>query len=333
MIWFYYGVPRTGKSLFGGLVDGIIPALTKGRHVYTNIPGLSPSGLSLFCKRPPLEIQHLLHPVANLGDVFQCFDFQADQIKPEFVNSIFILDEFRSMVGLTKTTEVQFTKILNKAAKSAVDFHLIAQLPSYFDEETRKLGEGCTVFERGDRMGKKNSTIEFMFDAHQGTPFKYGKKWDTEHWRYRTRDPKYFSCYSSYVDAAFMEANGENHRPLGFWQKKSFKISVFIGFILVCCVGVLIYLFSSTTSALDTLTSKDKQKQKAVPVSSPGLVVPEPKIRLSNDDIEPAICYESVWVNNNVVTYKLNNGNYAYNPNYLIERCSRSFVRRTDKNF
>lgn len=331
MIWFYYGVPRTGKSLFGGLVDGIIPALKARRQVYTNIPGLSPSGLSLFCGLTPLEVMHYLHPVNNLGDVFQCFDFQSDSIKPEFVNTIFILDEFRSMVGLTKNTEIQFTKILNKAAKSAVDFHLIAQLPSYFDDETRKLGEGCTVFERGDRMGKKNHTIEFMFDAHQGTPYKFGKKWDTEHWRYRKRDPKYFSCYSSYVDAQFMEKNGENHKALGFWQTKSFKFGV-VTFIVLAFIGAFaLYLFKSTTGTLDNLTTKKEKKTISQQIKKNTLQIPTVQ-KLGNSDIEEKTCYTSLWVNNGVVTYKLNNGNYAYNPSYLIERCGRDLTRRTDKN-
>ena len=337
MIWFYYGVPRTGKSLFGGLVDGIIPALKEGRNIYTNIPGLSPAGLSQFCGLTPLKVLHLLHDVNSLADVFQCFDFQADQIRPEFLNTIFILDEFRSMVGLTKQTEVQFTKILNKAAKSAVDFHLIAQLPSYFDDETRKLGEGCTVFERGDRMGfhHKNDTIEFSFDKHQGTPYKVGKKWDTENWQYRYRDPKYFRLYSSYVDAQFMEQHGENHKVLGFWQTRKFKILVFMAFVFCICIGLFIYLFSSTSSALDTLTNKDKIKASTFVSSSSKkntLQIPTRFIAPTNSDIEQKICYESVWVNNNVVTYKLNNGHYAYNPNYLIERCSRSITNRTDKN-
>lgn len=330
MIWFYYGVPRTGKSLFGGLVDGIIPALKERRQVYTNIPGLSPAGLSIFCGLTPLEVQHHLHEVQNMGDVFQCFDFQADQIKPEFVNSIFILDEFRSMVGLTKSTEIQFTKILNKAAKSRVDFYLIAQLPGYFDEETRKLGEGCTVFERGDRMGKKNHTIEFLFDKHQGTPYKIGKKWDTEHWQYRKRDPKFFSCYSSYVDAQFMEKNGETHKALGWWQTRAFKFSVAVGVLLVIMGLIFLYLFRSTTNTLDNLTTK-KPKQEQIKIQNSTLQNPNFH-KFNNSNIDNVVCYEQVWVNNGVVTYKLNNGNYAYNPSYLIERCGRDLIRRTDKN-
>lgn len=332
MIWFYYGVPRTGKSLFGGLVDGIIPALKEGRNIYTNIPGLSPAGLSQFCQIPPLKVLHLLHPVSGLADVFQCFDFQADQIKPEFVNTLFILDEFRSIVGLTKNTEIQFTKILNKAAKSAVDFHLIAQLPGYFDEDTRKLGEGCTVFERGERMGfrHKNDSIEFSFDKHQGTPYKLGKKWDTENWQYRYRDPKYFRLYSSYVDAQFMEEHGENHKYLGWWQTRAFKFSVAVGVLLVIMGLIFFYLFHSTTKTLDNLTNK-KPKQEQTKIQKSTLQNPNFQ-KLNNSDLESVVCYEQVWINDGVITYKLNNGNYAYNPSYLIERCGRDLIRRTDKN-
>ena len=329
MIWFYYGVPRTGKSLFGGLVDGVIPALKEGRNIYTNIPGLSPAGLSQFCDLPPLKVLRLLHPVNGLADVFQCFDFQADQIKPEFVNTLFILDEFRSIVGLTKSTEIQFTKILNKAAKSAVDFHLIAQLPGYFDDDTRKLGEGCTVFERGERMGfhHKNDSIEFSFDKHQGTPYKIGKKWDTDNWKYRYRDPKYFRLYSSYVDAQFMEEHGENHKVLGFWQTTKFKIIVFMGIILLICVGILIYLFTSTTSALDTLTNKEKPKQQQTNI------LPGKRSFVPPPETSTTLCYEQLWVNDGVVTYKLNNGRYAYNPSYTIPRCVHMGGNRTDVQF
>lgn len=332
MIWFYYGVPRTGKTLFGGLVDGVIPSLKARRHIYTNIPGLSPAGLSIECNLPPLEVLHLLHPVSTLMDVFNCFDFQQDQIKKEYVGCVFILDEFRSITGLTKQTEIQFTKILNKAAKSDVDFHLIAQLAGYFDDDTRKLGEGCTVFERGERMGfrHKNDSIEFTFDQHQGTPYKLGKKWDTDHWCYRFRDPRFFHCYSSYVDQQFMESNGENHRYLGFWQTRKFKIGVFIVLVIIVSIVIAFSLLRSTTKTLDNLSKKEKIHSISSNSSSLQQIKP---IKLNNSNFSDSkICYTQIWVNDGVVTYKLNNGNYAYNPSYLIERCSRSFDRTKDKD-
>lgn len=321
MIWFVYGVPRTGKSLFGGLVDGIIPALKKGRKVYTNIPGLSASGLALHTKKTPLEILHLLHTVENLGDVFACFDFQRDCIRSEFMDSVFILDEFRSMVGLTAQTEIQFTKILNKAGKSAVDFILIAQLPSYFDDDTRKLGEGCTVYERADRMGKSKHSIEWLFDRNSGTPYKIGKKWDTEHWSYRYRDPKYFSCYSSYVDQQFMESRGEDHRALKFWHTRAFKFTCISLVVVVLMVLLAFYLFKSTTNSLDKLTKTNENKQTK---NNEQIIENYKQTKKGLNDYEQnnITCYTQTWVNDGVITYKLNNGKYAYNPTYYIERCS-----------
>lgn len=326
MIWFVYGVPRTGKSLFGGLVDGIIPNLKRGRKIYTNIPGLSPAGLAVHCQKTPLEILEILHTVENLGDVFNCFDFQRDQIKPEYVDSVFILDEFRSMVGLTAQTEIQFTKILNKAGKSAVDFILIAQLPGYFDDDTRKLGEGCTVYERGDRMGKKNHSIEWLFDKNQGTPYKSGKRWDTEHWQYRYRDPKYFACYASYLDQQFMSNRGEDHRALKFWQTRAFKYSCISVVVVVIMILIGLYLLKSTTKSIDDLTRKNEKKQ----TQNEKIIeqYKQTKSNLKEYEKMTTACYTAVWVNDGTVTYKLSNGKYAYNPGYPIDHCERLFTEQ-----
>ena len=93
-----------------------------------------------------------------------------------------------------------------------------------------------------------------------------------------------------------------------------------------------LYLFRSTTKTLDTF---DNKKEKTQLVNSQKLQQnnSNSRIILDNSDFpEKRLCYTQIWVNDGVVTYKLNNGNYAYNPSYLIERCSRSFVQRTDKN-
>ena len=331
MIWFVYGEPRTGKSLFGGLVDAILPALKKGRRVFTNIP-LIRLGVCTECKISVMEYNRLVHPVNSLQDVFVIYDNDTKNIKGEYLDCVFVLDEFRALNGLTQQTEIYFTKILNVVSKSAVDFYLIAQLPQYFDSDTRDLGEGCSYFERGDRMGKKNHSIEWLFDRKAGTPTRIGNKWDTEHWQYRYRDKKYFNMYHSYSmeSEELMLQRGEDHRALPFWKTRSFKFACFCVFLVVVIILFAFYLFHSTTKTLDNLTTTKEKKAsfeqtKQIKLQNP--TVP----KLTNDDVE-TVCYESIWVNDGVVTYKLNNGNYAYNPSYLIERCGRSFERRNDKN-
>ena len=322
MIWFVYGEPRTGKSLFGGLVDAILPALQKRRRVFTNIP-LIRLGICVEAKISVMEYNRLVFPINSIQDVFQIYDTETKNIKAEFLDCVFVLDEFRALTGLTQQSEIYFTKILNVVSKAACDFYMIAQLPTYFDNDTRDLGEGCSYFERGDRMGKKNHSIEWLFDKKAGTPTRIGNKWDTEHWRYRYRNPKYFNMYHSYSmeSEELMLQRGEDHRALPFWRTRAFKYGVIVFCIILVIMGLAFYLFRSTTKTLDTLTTKkDKEQQENSIKENPA----KSKSKAIYQNFEaPRICYEQVWINDNVVTYKLNNGNYAYNPSYLIPRCPR----------
>lgn len=331
MIWFIYGVPRTGKSLFGGLVDAIIPALKRGRRVFTNIP-LIRLGICRECHISVMEYNRLVNKVSCLQDVFEIYDQETQNIKREFLDTVFVLDEFRALKGLNAKTEEYLTKILNVVSKSAVDFYFIAQLPKYFDDDTRNLGEGCVVYERADKKGKKNHSIEYTFDSKGGTPVKVGNHWETDFWQYRYRDPKYFTMYHSYSEESeqLMEERGEDHKYIIWWKKKSVKI-VFICFSILFVIFVILgILFKNTTDTLNAFTKsgqkKEQTKEKSINLQ------PVPKKIQPNDDIDEKLCYTQIWINDNTVTYKLNNGNYAYNPSYLIERCSRSFVRKYDKN-
>ena len=69
MIWFVYGEPRTGKSLFGGLVDAILPALKRGRRVFTNIP-LIRLGICVETHISVIEYNRLVHSINSLQDKY-----------------------------------------------------------------------------------------------------------------------------------------------------------------------------------------------------------------------------------------------------------------------
>lgn len=156
MIWFVYGEPRTGKSLFGGLVDAILPAIKRGRRLYTNIP-LIRLGICTECHISVMEYNRLVNPIKTLQDIFQIYDNETTNIKKEFLDTVFVIDEFRALKGLTPQTENYFTRILNVVSKSAVDFILIAQLPTYFESDTRDLGRVVHIL--SVVIGWENHTI------------------------------------------------------------------------------------------------------------------------------------------------------------------------------
>ena len=313
-IWF---VSNLNQDLFGGMPSGD----KSGRRLYKH--PLS-AGTAYFI----MEYNRLVNSINTLQDIY---DNETTNIKKEYLDTVFVIDEFRALKGLTPQTENYFTRILN-VSKSAVDFILIAQLPTYFESDTRDLGEGCSYFERGDRMGKPHHSIEWKFDKKAGTPTRIGNKWDTEFFEYRERLPKYFNMYHSYSAESeqLMLERGEDHRVLPFWKKRSFKYGCIVFGITVIIAIIGLFLLKSSTDALDKLTTK-KEKQQI----ENNIKLEQPKTRklVSNSDYqENKICYTQIWVNDGIVTYKLNNGNYAYNPTYLIERCSRSFEWNTDKN-
>lgn len=320
MIWFVYGIPRTGKSLFGGLVDGIIPALKDGRHVYTNLPGLSITALSEFTGQTVFKIKELLHPIDKIGDILKAFDYPNNRVKQGFAGSMWIIDEFRALNGLNEKTETLLSIFLNSSAKEIVDFIFIAQLPSYFDAEIRNLGEGCTVYERGDSMGRKNHSVEWKFDRNQGTPYKIGKKWDTENWRYRYRDPKYFRCYSSYPDVSFLlQMGGETHRVLTFWQKKSFKIACFVVVVFIVIICILFYLITSTTSTLNSL-STTKQTETPTATEAPTF---DGFADFQETETDTTDCYLSTMKINNKQIYFLRSGRKTFSREY--DECVQLF--------
>lgn len=185
------------------------------------------------------------------------------------------------------------------------------------------------MFERGDKRGKKNSSIEYMFDKKGGTPTRIGNRWDTEHYRVRYRNPKYFNMYHSYSmeSEELMLERGEDHRALVWWKTRAFKLLCIIIALVVLVLGFGVFLFVSTSKTLNGFGKKKIEKHETV--TTP--IQPVKTIKLDNQDYEK-VCYEQIWVNDGVVTYKLNNGNYAYNPSYLIERCSRLLEWREDKN-
>ena len=167
-------------------------------------------------------------------------------------------------------------------------------------------------------MGKPHHSIEWKFDKKAGTPTRIGNKWDTEFYLYRERYPKYFNMYHSYSEEseALMIERGEDHRVLPFWKKRSFKYSCAIFLVVIVMVVIALFLMKSTTNTIDKLITK---KEKIQVENSVKLEQPKKIIRLTNEDVKNGneLCYENLWVNDGVVTYKLNNGNYAYNILFL----------------
>ena len=71
------------------------------------------------------------------------------------------------------------------------------------------MGEGCSVFERGERMGRKNSSIEWLFDRKAEHLLELVIKGHRTGIEYVIK--KYFNMYHSYSN----ESEGSYARTWG----------------------------------------------------------------------------------------------------------------------
>lgn len=300
------------------MVDNLLPSIKARRHVYTNIPFLSPAGISTLLGLAPAEVMRYIHPLTTAEEIFAAYDENA----AKKIESIFILDEMREVLGMREKVEYWLTTKLNKASKNGIDFIFIAQLPSYFGADTRALGDGCSVFERGERMLKKNRSIEFRFDRNAGNPYRLGKHWDTPNYRYRYRDPKYFRCYSSYEDAQFV-AN-ETHNKDTILHNAGLKWGVALLALSGVVIIILVFFLKSTLSFF-TNFGKTNEKPVAESVQEEPLqprlamlaggmkekeILEKEEIEVAEMDSSDCVLTKSVVGGN--LRYRLKRGGYVY---------------------
>ena len=129
-LWLVYGIPGTGKTLLGGMADGLIPAVRRGRQVFTTITGLSVAGISCVAGVPPLDVH--IDYIETMADILAAFDSE------RAAGALFVLDEMRSVLGADEKNENWLSQRLNVMRKRGADFIMIAQVPGYFSSEIRE---------------------------------------------------------------------------------------------------------------------------------------------------------------------------------------------------
>lgn len=138
VLTIHYGLPGTGKTLFA-MNDVIIPAVREHRPFFTNITGISLSGLFAVTDVHQSDIRY--YPVKDIGDVIRYFD--DDKV---CANGVFVLDEMKDFINDDRAVSWLESRI-NVMRKQCVDFVLIAQLPEkeYIHPHIIKLADSCNV--------------------------------------------------------------------------------------------------------------------------------------------------------------------------------------------
>lgn len=253
-LWLVYGIPGTGKTLIGGLADGLVPAVRHGRTVYTNIDGLSIAGIASVADVEPICVD--VRMLSTVEDVLDAFDGDDTH------NCLFILDEMKQFASTNEKAWDWLAQRLNVMRKRSNDFIMIAQVEEYFPLEVRKLAKGCTLYKRCFGWGSKTKTQEFRFDG--GKIVISNGKLQPNGYKVRTLPKELFMCYKSGIDGLIGIEDNARHNSI--WTSPKAIIAYFFILFILLMVGFGVYMFFNIKGSVGSL-------QKSIVGRSPALVV------------------------------------------------------------
>ena len=255
-LWLVYGIPGTGKTLLGGIADGVLPAVEHGRTVYTNISGLSICGLASLADVPPFVVD--VRFLETIQDIVNAFDSE------DCKNALFVLDEMKQVLARDKSANDWLCQRLNIMRKRSNDFIMIAQVPSYFSSEVRELAKGCTLYKRMFSLGSKSRTREYRFDG--GEPVVERGRLSPAAYKVRKLRPELFTVYQSGIDGLIgVEDNGRSN---SVWTSPKAIVAYMAALFFIAIIGFGVFMFFNIKGSVGSLTDTLSGRGVSVPVDS-----------------------------------------------------------------
>lgn len=242
-LWLVFGIPGTGKTILGGIADGIIPAARSGRTIFTNVSGLSVVGVASLASVPPITVD--IRFLETIQDVLEAFDLD------DATNCVFVLDEMKQMLARDKKAVDWLCQRLNIMRKRSNDFIMIAQVSKYFDDEIRQLAKGCTLYKRCFSWGSKSRTREYRFDG--GDIKIENGKLAPQAYKVRRLPRELFTVYQSGIDGLIgVEDNG---RTNSVWTSPKAIIAYFFIFFVCIMLSFGVYMFFNIKDSVSSVSS------------------------------------------------------------------------------
>ena len=253
-LWLVYGIPGTGKTLLGGIADGVLPAIEHGRTVYTNITGLSVCGLASLADVPPCCVD--VRILETIQDIVNAFDSE------DCKNALFVLDEMKQVLARDKQANDWLCQRLNIMRKRSNDFIMIAQVPTYFSSEVRELAKGCTLYKRMYAFGSKTRTREYRFDG--GDPVVERGRLSPAAYKVRKLRPELFTVYQSGIDGLIgVEDNG---RANSVWTSPKAIVGYLAAFFFLALIVFGVFMFFSIKDSVGALGDSIAGRGSAVSI-------------------------------------------------------------------
>lgn len=263
MLIFHEGLPGSGKS-FAAMVDHIIPALIKGRHVYAYIEGLDVERIAEAADLPVDQVRDLLHQITR---------DQVPQIHAHIANdSLVVLDELQNFwPSGRQRLDADITQFVTEHRHRGLDILCMGQVLNDCHALWKGRIDTKIVFQKRDAIGKAD---EYKWSVQKNTGAGKFKETTSGKKKY---DAKYFGCYASHTDDTENTATYEDSRA-NVKNSKAFKAIKIYGLVAVVALGFVVWFFVSGGGGmgqkkLDPVASKSAVDPNAIAAAQNAKVV------------------------------------------------------------
>lgn len=199
MIYAICGTPGSFKSCYA-VQNFVLPALKKGRAVYTNIEGLSASHIATYYDLDPVEVDQNLRILGRVYDDDGTYHEDREKIRRFYedlpINALVIIDEAQNYFSSREFKEgfsADLIPWLTKHRHLGNDVVWITQNLESVDITFRRNTHLTYALRRAENLGMKNAAFNYIFDRADLDRRHLARK------LYRP-DPNIFKLYSSYQE-------------------------------------------------------------------------------------------------------------------------------------
>lgn len=308
MIIAVCGTPGSYKSCYA-VENFVIPALRKGRKVYTNIEGLEPRYVATLFDIDPLEVEHNLVVLGRVYDDDGNFTEDKNLIRKFYEglpqNALVVIDEAQNYFSSRDFKEGYSADLipwLTKSRHVGNDVVWITQNLESVDITFRRNTHLTYYLRRTEHMGIKNMSFNYIYDRADTSVRHLMRK------TYRP-DVRTFACYSSYDNKDVKE------------ERKSYNVFlrspfVWLMIIVFCWLGYTLIAGNFQRDVLQVKPKKETKKQE-VPLATTGHEesLPVQQVEVKNEN--PERCIVNVSKVHGIAYYNLSDGSSVDSPRGL----------------
>lgn len=308
MIYAICGTPGSFKSCYA-VENFVLPALRKGRKVFTNIEGLSAAHISAYYDLDPISVEENLQVLGRVYDDDGTYHEDRDKIRKFYedlpINALVIIDEAQNYFS-SRDFKEQFSSDLipwlTKHRHLGNDVVWITQNIESVDITFRRNTHLTYALRRAENLGLKNAAFNYIFDRADLDRRHLARK------MYRP-DPTIFKLYSSYQEKSVEE----NRKSYNVFMRSPF---VWLAVVVFAYAAYVMFSGSFMRGVTNSHTPPPKKVEKVQEVRKDDNV--DVKKDLSRQEVkvdgEKQVCIERSATVHGERKYYLSNNTFVLDP-------------------